>query len=61
MYYTVLIPWVPAAFRTEWHPLYPDGPFKVLSRGAFPTLDEAITWGRTHLNGTPYTVREVDA
>lgn len=58
-YWTVLVPYVPREFRTEWHPDQSHGPFKVLTRGAFPTEAEAIKWGQKHLNGTPYTVKYI--
>lgn len=56
-YYTVVIPFVPAQFRTEWHPDKSEGPFKVLTRGNFATLADAIHWASGHLNGTPYSIR----
>jgi hypothetical protein len=55
-YFTVLIPWVPAAYATEWHPTDPTGPFATLSRGCFATQEAAIEWGRAHLDGSPYSV-----
>ena len=58
-YWTVIVPPVPVQYRTSWHPTERFGPFAVLSRGAFPTEAEAIEWGQKHLNGTPYTVRQV--
>lgn len=57
--YTCVVPWVPDAFRTEWHPTEATGSFKRLQRGDFASVDEAITWGKSHLGGTPYEVREV--
>jgi len=59
-YYTVLVPYVPAEFRTEWHPDRETGPFSTLQRGAFPTVAQAIEWARTHLGGTPYSIRRED-
>lgn len=59
MYYTIKIPFVPPAFHTEWHPTEDSGPFKVLQRGAFPTIGAAITWARQNLEGTPYTIEAV--
>lgn len=58
-YFTVVIPWVPREFQTEFHPTEQTGPFSTLTRGAFGTYAEAITWGRHSLAGTPYGVREV--
>lgn len=57
-YFSVLVPYVPREFQTEWHPDKPDGPFSTLTRGAFPTFGGAIDWARKHLNGAPYSVRE---
>lgn len=56
-YYTLVVSWVPVAFQTEWHPDAETGPFSVISRGAFRTLEEALAWGRDRLGGTPYTVK----
>ena len=58
-YYTVVIPWVPAGYRTEWHPDTAVGPFSTLTRGAFETVEGAIDWARAHLGGAPYSVKEV--
>jgi hypothetical protein len=55
-YYSVLIPYVPRLFATEWHPTSDSGPFAVLSRGCFGSESEAIEWGRKHLAGNPYQV-----
>jgi len=59
-YFSVSVPWVPIKYRTQWHPDTAVGPFSVLSRGAFPTMDEAVEWGRTHLEGAPYTIAEIN-
>jgi hypothetical protein len=56
-YFTVLIPWVPPAFATEWHPTDPG--FAPLTRGAFASVDDAIRWAAPRLGGAPYSVREV--
>lgn len=58
--FTILVPFVPHEFRTEWHPTEDVGPFAVLNRGAFGTIGEAITWAREHLNGTPYSIRPIE-
>lgn len=55
-YWSVLIPYVPRAFATEWHPTEPTGPFAVLSRGVFPSEGSAIMWAQANLGGTPYQV-----
>lgn len=55
-YFTCIVPYVPAAYQTEWHPTEAAGPFSVLTRGAFPTVEAAIDWARTHLGGTPYRI-----
>ncbi len=57
MYHSVRIPFVPDG-RTQWHPTEPTGPFGVLVRGAFPTIECAHAWARTHLAGHPYTLKE---
>ncbi len=56
-YFTCIVPFVPAPFRTEWHPSEKEGPFNPLSRGAFRTEAEALQWGKEHLNGMPYFLR----
>jgi len=58
-YWTVLIPYSEER-RTKWHPTERFGPFAVLSRGAFPTPEEAHAWAAAHLEGQPYTLREID-
>jgi len=57
-YWTVIIPFVPSEFATEWHPTESTGQFAVLSRGAFYTEADAIRWAREHLRGTPYSLRK---
>ena len=57
--FTVIVPYVEAPYRTEWHPTEATGPFCTLQRGSFPSVGEAIGWARSHLNGTPYLIREV--
>ena len=57
-YFSVLVPYVPAKFATKWHPTSETGPFSVLSRGAFKTFDEAVSWARKNLEGLPYEVKE---
>ena len=59
-YFTILIPYCPHKFRTEWHPTQSDGPFAVLSRGSFATETLAIEWAQIRLNGTPYAIRRID-
>jgi hypothetical protein len=59
-YYTIFVPFVSREFATEWHPTESEGPFKVLTRGAFKTHDEAVSWGREKLRGTPYTVTRIE-
>lgn len=56
-YYTVVVPWVPHAWRTEWHPTEDVGPLSTITRGAFATIGDAIEWGRENLNGCPYYIR----
>lgn len=59
-YYGVLVPWVPAEFQTEYHNPDTQGSwaFKPICRGSLHnTMASAITWARTHLQGTPYEVR----
>ncbi len=58
-YFTIVIPYVPPAFQTEWHPDCPTGPFSTLTRGNFKTVEEAINWGAAKLRGTPYSIREI--
>lgn len=60
VYFTCVVPFVPLAFRTEWHPTTNTGPFRTLHRGAFASEAEAIEWGKAHLGGCPYSVREID-
>lgn len=59
-YYTLLVPYVPYKLATEWHPTEDTGPFKVLTRGAFQTIEEAVAWGKAKLNGTPYSIHYTD-
>jgi hypothetical protein len=58
IYYSVLIPWVPVKYQTQWHPTEATGPFSTLCRGVFSTPEEAIEWAKKHLNGTPYSVHQ---
>lgn len=51
-HFSVLVPWSP--HPTEWHPTEPDGPFRLLSRGAFYTANEARKWADSHLCGQPW-------
>lgn len=60
-YYTIRIPFVPLALSTVWHPREDFGPFKVLCRGNFKTIEEAIAWGQARLNGCPYSIALVDS
>lgn len=57
-YYTVVIPWVPGAFATEWHPQIEGDE---LTRGAFGSMGAAIDWARRKLCGTPYTIKLIPA
>lgn len=59
-YYTIVIPFVPREFATEWHPTEDKGPFMRLTRGNFKTVDAAIAWGREKLAGTPYEVKLIN-
>lgn len=56
-YVTVLVPFVSSPNQTKWHPTTSKGPFAVLSRGAFKTEEEAISWARSNLNGAPYSLK----
>jgi len=55
-YFTVVIPFAPKPYRTEWHPTDDVGPFSTLTRGSFDTIAEAIEWAKANLNGTPYSI-----
>lgn len=59
-YYTCIVPYVGPEHATQWHPTTNVGPFATLSRGAFATESDAIAWGKAHLGGCPYSVREID-
>lgn len=48
-YWTVRIPYSAAHVGNPWTPDTPIGPFKVLMRGAFPTIGEAESWCREKL------------
>lgn len=56
-YFSLLIPYVAPPLATQWHPLAPEGPFSVLSRGAFPTKQAARRWAKAHLRGSPYELK----
>jgi hypothetical protein len=58
--FTVIVPFVPSEFRTQWHPTEDVGPFSTLQRGAFTSISDAIVWAQQNLNGTPYSVRPVE-
>lgn len=66
-YFTCMIPAVPSdkhpgelhEGRTPWHPTELTGKWSILSRGAFPTVTDAIEWARAKLNGLPYTIVRV--
>jgi hypothetical protein len=60
-YFTILVPFVPYKLATEWHPTESTGAFKVLTRGNFKTIEDAIAWGKAKLEGTPYSIALVDA
>lgn len=55
-YYTLLVPYTEEN-RTEWHPRERTGPFSVLNRGAFPTVEAAHEWAKAHIPGTAYEIR----
>lgn len=50
-YYSVHIPF--SKTPTEWHPTSSTGPFAVLSRGKFSTVQQAHDWAREHLGYKP--------
>jgi hypothetical protein len=50
-YYSVHIPY--SKTPTVWHPRSPDGPFAVLSRGKFSTVQEAHDWAQERLGHKP--------
>jgi hypothetical protein len=58
-YFTLSVPHVPNHLATGWHPTDSTGPFAILQRGAFKTFEEALVWGRDHLGGMPYSVKEI--
>lgn len=58
-YFSVLIPYV-AKNATPWHPTEPEGPFSVLTRGAFATKEEAHMWAAKHIEGHPYGISEYE-
>ena len=60
-YYTIEIPYVDPRFATEWHPTTSEGPFSTLTRGNFKSQNAAIEWAKAKLNGTPYTVKLIEA
>lgn len=60
-YYSVVIPWVPRAHASPWHPTEKEGPFSTLTRGAFRSWAEAKHWAASHLGGTPYTIVKTEA
>lgn len=58
-YYTVRIPYVAPERATEWHPTEPTGPWSMLTRGTYNTIEAARAWADAKLGGTPYTVAHV--
>lgn len=58
--YTVVVPYAPPAFASEWHPATSTGPFATLQRGCFKSVGAAIDWARERLRGTPYSVRPIE-
>ena len=58
-YYSVLIPW--SDTPTMWHPSDRTGPFALLSRGAFRTVDAARAWAERELRGEPYRLKRHEA
>ena len=58
-YYSVIVPYVQHG-ATEWHPTESTGPFSKLSRGAFRTRAEAVTWAKSHLRRHPYSIKKFE-
>jgi len=56
-YYSLVLPFCEPP--SPWHPTESEGPFSVLSCGAFRTKAEAGEWAAEHLGGAPYLVRRV--
>jgi len=56
--YLVFVPYTKSSRRTKFHPTEATGPFAVLNRGAFNTVDEAVEWAAANLNGCPYKIEE---
>ena len=59
-YYTLVLPWAPAAVRSPWHPTERTGPFSTLTRGAFATRREALQWAKRNLGRAPFTIRALE-
>lgn len=53
-YYTVVISW--SDTPTEWHPTCKEGPFSVLTRGAFKRFEDAARWAMRELGATKWTI-----
>lgn len=53
-YWTVVIPY--STRPTKWHPTERTGPFSTLTRGAFPSPEQAEAWAQKNLGGQPYRV-----
>jgi len=58
-YYTVLIPWVPRPYATQWHCTDEDGPwaYATLTSRSFKEYGNAMVWAMQNLAGNPYTIR----
>ena len=54
-YYSVIIPY--SETPSPWHPTDREGPFSVLSRGAFRSRTQAEAWADRELGGQPYSVK----
>ena len=55
-YWTVVIPY--SKRPTKWHPTEKTGPFSTLTRGAFPSPQQAEDWARRNLAGQPYRIEK---
>lgn len=56
--FSVIVPWVPREFQTQWHPTQQTGPFARLVRGEFKTFSGAVEWASRNLGRGPYEIRE---
>lgn len=55
-YYSVVIAYTETN-RTIWHPTDKSGPFSVLTRGVFDTIEAAHEWALDRIPNTEYSVR----